>query len=330
MRAKEIMSKGKPTVYLDMDGVLADFFAGYASVAGMPAGSTHKDIPAAKNDPTLQKIQGTDFFARLPKYASADALVSMVVSQFGSYSICSSPLRDDHENSEKWKRVWIQQHLSPQPREIVITSQKQKFALQPDGTPNILIDDRGANIVAWEAKGGIGIKYQADEDSLSVVAAGLERAKGTPATDDTVAPATTLKESTSIQHHKENFISMFEKFLPIAMRYIGLTSLPKMNFESHVEDTQQPTFGKYENGSHVLHVSLMNRHPNDILRTIAHELVHYKQDTEHQLDSDSGRTGSPVENEANAVAGIVMRHFNKQYPQYLSSKPVTEHRSNSR
>jgi hypothetical protein len=68
----------------------------------------------------------------------------------------------------------------------------------------------------------------------------------------------------------------------------------------------------------------MNRHPNDILRTIAHELTHYKQDTEHQLDSESGRTGSPIENEAHATAGIVMRHFNKQYPEYLNSKPITE------
>jgi Zn-dependent peptidase ImmA (M78 family) len=59
----------------------------------------------------------------------------------------------------------------------------------------------------------------------------------------------------------------------------------------------------------------MNRHPNDILRTIAHELVHYKQDTEHRLEPDSGTTGSPEENQANAVAGIVMRHFNKQYPE---------------
>jgi Zn-dependent peptidase ImmA (M78 family) len=91
-----------------------------------------------------------------------------------------------------------------------------------------------------------------------------------------------------------------------------------------VGDTAQPTFGRYSNGKHVLEVALINRHPNDILRTIAHELTHYKQDREHQLDSDSGRTGSPIENEANAVAGIVMRHFNQQYPEYLSSKPITE------
>jgi FMN phosphatase YigB (HAD superfamily) len=136
--------------------------------------------------------------------------------------------------------------------------------------------------------------------------------------------AQNIAESISIKDHKENFVEMFKKFLPVAMKYIKLDHLPTMKFEAHIHDDVQPTFGKYENGEHVLYVALMNRHPNDILRTIAHELTHYKQDTEHQLNSDSGRTGSPIENEAHAIAGIVMRHFNKQYPEYLSSKPITE------
>jgi FMN phosphatase YigB (HAD superfamily) len=127
----------------------------------------------------------------------------------------------------------------------------------------------------------------------------------------------------NIKHHKQNFLDMFEKFLPLAMKYIGLTSLPKIKFEAHIHDDVQPTFGKYENGEHVLYVALMNRHPNDILRTLAHELTHYRQDTEHELEHDSGKTGSPHENQANAIAGIVMRHFNKLYPEYLSSKPIT-------
>lgn len=122
--------------------------------------------------------------------------------------------------------------------------------------------------------------------------------------------------------HKHNFVEMFKKFLPVAMHYIGLTDLPKMIFKPKIEDVDQPTFGKYENEKRVLYVALENRHPNDILRTIAHELVHYKQDTSHELNMDSGTTGSPEENQAHAIAGIVMRHFNKKYPEYLSSKPM--------
>lgn len=122
---------------------------------------------------------------------------------------------------------------------------------------------------------------------------------------------------------KAQFVEMFQKFLPIAMKYLGLKSLPKMEFESKIDDNEQPTFGRYINGENKLYVALMNRHPVDILRTVAHELCHYKQDTEHELDGESGRTGSPQENQAHAMSGIVMRHFNKRYPEYLSSEPIT-------
>jgi hypothetical protein len=119
---------------------------------------------------------GTDFFARLPEFPTTQSLVSMTVKAFGGYSICSSPLRGDHENSGVQKKLWINQHLRPAPQEVIITAQKQKYAVQPDGTPNILVDDRSSNITSWDAAGGIGIKYQADEDSLSVVIQGYKHA----------------------------------------------------------------------------------------------------------------------------------------------------------
>jgi len=121
---------------------------------------------------------------------------------------------------------------------------------------------------------------------------------------------------------KERFVEMFSKFLPLAMQYLQLDNLPKIVFKQNIKSTGQPTFGMYVNGEHTLYVALTNRHPNDILRTIAHELTHFKQDTEHKLHDESGTTGSPEENEANAMAGIVMRHFNKKYPEYLSDRPV--------
>ena len=50
---------------------------------------------------------GTDFFARLPKFPTTDKLVQLVINQFGSYKILSSPLRNDHANSKKHKIDWI-------------------------------------------------------------------------------------------------------------------------------------------------------------------------------------------------------------------------------
>jgi len=183
MRSTELIRATANTkIYLDMDGVLADFFHEYAKMAGVPADKfgkhDYRSIPLAAQDPTLDKMIGTDFFMRLPKFSTADSLVNLALKYTKNYGICSSPLRGDFANSEKWKREWIKKNLQPQPNMIFITSTKEKYAVNSDGSPNILIDDRGTNIERWRAKGGIGIKYQADENSLDLVAKGLAHAYG--------------------------------------------------------------------------------------------------------------------------------------------------------
>jgi len=172
---------GRPEIFLDMDGVLADFFSEYAKLAGVPADvksgrADYRSIPAELREPAIDQMRGTDFFYRLPKFPSADRLVAMVVEVFGYYNICSSPLRGDNKNSEAMKRAWIAENLDPQPRVIRITGRKGQYAKQTDGTPNILVDDRNSVLTEWEQSGGIGIKYQADENGLDTVASGLRRA----------------------------------------------------------------------------------------------------------------------------------------------------------
>lgn len=129
-----------------------------------------------------------------------------------------------------------------------------------------------------------------------------------------------LLEDTSAS--KADFVDMFKKFLPLAMEILEIDTLPEMKFEPEINPEGQPSFGMYANKDHVLYVALKNRHPVDILRTVAHELAHYRQDLRDELNDDSGRTGSPEENEAHIMAGIIMRNFNKKYPQFLSSKPL--------
>ena len=55
----------------------------------------------------------------------------------------------------------------------------------------------------------------------------------------------------------------------------------------------------------------------DICRSIAHELVHHKQNLEGRLVNavKDGEDGSPIENEANAVAGVIIRKYGKIKPE---------------
>jgi Zn-dependent peptidase ImmA (M78 family) len=50
----------------------------------------------------------------------------------------------------------------------------------------------------------------------------------------------------------------------------------------------------------------------DILRTLAHELVHHMQNLDDRLTDNSGDDGSPEENEANALAAVIMRQYGRE------------------
>jgi len=69
-----------------------------------------------------------------------------------------------------------------------------------------------------------------------------------------------------------------------------------------------------------IHLSVINRHPVDIMRTLAHEYVHYKQVMDgKQLKSHAG---SPSENEANAKAGEIMRKYGRLHPELFDLMPI--------
>jgi 5'(3')-deoxyribonucleotidase len=152
---KEV-DNSNPEVYIDMDGVLADFFTEWAKLVGV---SNWRQI--RKIEPALEKIRQTEnFWVNLPMLPEAKTLINFIKDNIGSYSICSSPLAND-PNSEPQKREWIKNNLSffP-PKNVYITDNKPQFAKGKDGTANILIDDFGQQIKKWTAAGGQGIKYE--------------------------------------------------------------------------------------------------------------------------------------------------------------------------
>lgn len=117
--------------------------------------------------------------------------------------------------------------------------------------------------------------------------------------------------------------AMLDKFLPIAMDELKLDQLPEVVLQSTVEsDNGQASFGKFNPEDQTISLAVSNRHPVDILRTLAHELVHYKQDLNGSMYSGAGETGSPIENQANEIAGVIMRHFNKAYPQAIEANAI--------
>jgi len=120
---------------------------------------------------------------------------------------------------------------------------------------------------------------------------------------------------------KKQFEDIVQKFLPFAKEFLKLKKLPEIDF------VEKPAFAKKIGAfgqiiDNRIVVDIKNRHPMDVLRTLAHELVHYKQ---HIVGKPgSGLSGSPTENEANKVAGTLMRKFGETHSQYFKLSAITE------
>jgi hypothetical protein len=119
-----------------------------------------------------------------------------------------------------------------------------------------------------------------------------------------------------------DFMTVMQALLPLEMKELGIDGLPKIKLQSRLSVDEQPSFGRYVEEERTIYRALEDRHPLDIARTFAHELVHYKQGVEHRLEPDSGETGSPEENEAHEVAGVIMRHLNKAHPEFFDAGSI--------
>ena len=78
------------------------------------------------------------------------------------------------------------------------------------------------------------------------------------------------------------------------------------------------SFGVYNADTDEIHIYGGSRHVADVCRTLCHELVHHKQ--REQGKPADGSDGSPVENEAHALAGVLMRKFRYLHPEIYLEK----------
>jgi hypothetical protein len=139
-------------------------------------------------------------------------------------------------------------------------------------------------------------------------------------TSDGVAASTKqfLEDSTD-----DNIV---QDFIQQVTMELGIDPVPEIHLHTDPAWSEQnQSFGRYDPESHTLNVSMPNRHVMDVLRTVAHELVHCSQNQQHgQLPDDAGKTGSRWENDANARAGVIMRDWANSHPEHFAHDALEE------
>ena len=107
-----------------------------------------------------------------------------------------------------------------------------------------------------------------------------------------------------------------QEFIDHVIGRLGIDPRPEIVLHSDPAwSKQNQSFGRYNADTHALEVNLLDRHIMDILRTVAHELVHCRQNQQKPLPDHAGKTGSPWENDANARAGVIMRDYAESNPE---------------
>jgi len=118
-----------------------------------------------------------------------------------------------------------------------------------------------------------------------------------------------LKENISESKKKS-----IEHFVEFSTKRLKLKEQPKVNLLSGREYSEAKTsLGGYNPMTKEIFVVMDGRLTADICRTIAHEMVHRKQDEMGLVRNEvkDGADGSPIENQAHAVAGILMREYGR-------------------
>lgn len=113
---------------------------------------------------------------------------------------------------------------------------------------------------------------------------------------------------------QEDEINLVNEFIKYVKEDLGLVQTPKIEFSDDTDHVkEQSSFGYFSPDSNIVWVYTGDRNMADIFRTLAHELVHRKQDEDGKINYESGETGSDIENEANAKAGVLLRDFGKKH-----------------
>jgi hypothetical protein len=115
----------------------------------------------------------------------------------------------------------------------------------------------------------------------------------------------TFKQFVEQLNHK-TVQDVMDLFVPFAKQELGVHELPHIHMVTGKESRKMKSFGCWD--GHQITLNPDGRHPMDVMRTLAHEIIHATH------GHTNGEDGSDDENEANAKAGVIMRRFAKAHP----------------
>lgn len=145
-----------PPLFLDLDGVLADFYAGVVAVTGQP--------PQVRPSGAMWKALAAhpDFYGTLDLMADALDLWAFC-APFGPTILTGLPLG---RWAEPQKRAWVARVLGADvPVVACLSREKHRWS----GPGHVLVDDRASLRDAWEGAGGVFVHHTGAAASVAAL-----------------------------------------------------------------------------------------------------------------------------------------------------------------
>jgi 5'-nucleotidase len=144
----------KRRLYLDLDGVMADFDKHFYDLFGMESRNL--------DDATLWKLinQQGSFFRDLP--VCPGALDFFQAVEHLNPTILTACPKTNYQSAATQKREWVRTHLSTSITVIPMLGGKNK-ALFMHESGDVLVDDFEKNIKSWQEHGGVGVLHKTFE-----------------------------------------------------------------------------------------------------------------------------------------------------------------------
>jgi len=152
-------------IYLDMDGVIADFTKRYRELYKMMPREAEKN---KQFDKFFDEFIATGQFATLELMPGTMEGIEFLRKASAPTQILSSTANEARYDAiSKQKLIWLQTHgITFTPNFVPGKRLKQEYAA-PD---KIIIDDTESVIEQWKAKGGIGILHKDWPSTLAILA----------------------------------------------------------------------------------------------------------------------------------------------------------------
>ena len=147
--------------------VIADLGRNYITTNDIAKYSPGKSKPAAKYMYSLVH-DDEEFWANLPWQPGGKQLWSYI-RQFDP-DILTSPMdKAGKTESLSGKLTWVEKNLGLDADKVNFAHDKYKFAVSPEGKPNILIDDFKTKVEPFTDAGGIGILHISADNTIKLL-----------------------------------------------------------------------------------------------------------------------------------------------------------------